>query len=79
MLKYALLIGLVLPNDAFAADYIIQEDGSGKNCPLEQWGNRYCQEVPVEKVTTDCNFGAECHHMQSGQHYTQQTPIITDY
>ncbi|MDB5524672.1 MAG: hypothetical protein JWM58_2435 [Rhizobium sp.] len=82
MLKYALLIGLVLPVSASAADYIQGSDGlrEERGCPSEQNGNHYCIDAPpVEKVTTDCEPGMNCTHMQSGQHYSIQSPVRHDY
>jgi len=73
MFKYALLIGLVLPVSALAADYV-EGERVARNCPMDQSGNRYCRELPVEKFITDCEPGMDCHHMQSGAHYSVQTP-----
>ena len=77
MFKYAVLIGLMLPTYASAADYIQSERTSQKSrCAQEQWGNHYCVVVPpVEKMITDCDPGVNCHHMESGQHYSIQSPI----
>ncbi len=75
MFKYAFLIGLLLPACASAADDI-QANRSGSACPLDQAGNRYCLDVPpVEKLITNCQPGQDCHHMESGQHYSLQRPV----
>jgi hypothetical protein len=77
MFKYALLIGFLLPTCASAADMIQQASrSSGQSCPMDQSGNRYCIDAPpVEKLITDCDPGKDCHHMESGQHYSVQSPI----
>jgi hypothetical protein len=77
MFKYALLISLVLPACASAADYIEHSSNrSHANCPSDQGGNRYCIDTPpVEKRITDCDPGVDCHHMQSGHHYSVQSPV----
>ncbi len=78
MFKYAFLIGLILPVSASAADYIVIERHAPR-CPMDQSGNRYCVVVPpVEKLITDCDPGVNCHHMQSGQHYSVQRPVVVE-
>jgi hypothetical protein len=75
MFKYALLIGLMLPAYASAADYATRYSDQ-PSCRSDQAGNRYCvTTLPVEKLITDCAPGVNCHHMQSGQHYSVQSPI----
>lgn len=74
MFKFAILVGLLLPLSASAADYVVNRHHAPK-CPLDQSGNRYCVvKPPVEKLVTDCDRGVDCHHMQSGQHYSLQSP-----
>jgi hypothetical protein len=75
MFKYALLLGVAMPAFAFAADY--STSTSGRGCRIDQGGNRYCVESPIEKRYTDCTAGVDCHHMQSGQHYSQQSPTLS--
>lgn len=75
MFRYALFIGLMLPACASAADYIVYS-GEKRHCPMDQAGNQYCIDAPpVEKLITDCDPGVDCHHMQSGQHYSLQSPL----
>jgi hypothetical protein len=79
MFKYVLLAGLaVLPFSASAADYIAVERNHAA-CPMDQSGNSYCVVTPpVEKLITDCDPGVDCHHMQSGHHYSVQRPVIVE-
>jgi hypothetical protein len=75
MFKFGFLVALVLPLSASAADYVVSEHRA-VSCPLQQSGSRYCVVVPpVEKLITDCDPGVDCHHMQSGQHYSVQSPV----
>ena len=82
MLKFLLVIVALMPISAMGADYIESEGAvvkhHHKHCPMAQDGTRHCVEGPVERWITDCDFGVECHHMQSGQHYTTQRPVIAD-
>jgi hypothetical protein len=79
--KFAFLIALtmpasVMPATGWAADYIVQQDRHAPNCPSQQSGLVYCvQTPPVEKLITDCDDGLDCHHMESGQHYSLQHPV----
>ena len=79
MFKYALLIGFMLPTYASAADYIEHYGNKNSTCPSDQGGNRYCIDAPpVEKLITDCSPGVDCHHMESGHHYSVQRPVNLD-
>lgn len=79
MFRFALLISLAVPTLASAADYI-EGSRSHLNCPAEPSGNHYCVEAPpVEKLITDCDPGVDCHHMQSGQHYSVQSPVNSSF
>lgn len=52
----------------------------GRKCERMQSGDEYVvQQRPVEKITTDCDPGVDCHHMQSGQHYSQQKPAKLEF
>lgn len=81
MIKYMFAIAAFLPSVALGADYI---EGTSTHmhqriCKSEQSGAVYCiQAPPLEKLTTDCDPGVDCHHMQSGQHYSVQRPVIVD-
>jgi hypothetical protein len=79
--KFAFLIALTMPalfipGLGRAADMIVEEGRHAPNCPSEQSGTLYCVETPpVEKLITDCDAGVDCHHMESGQHYSLQRPV----
>jgi hypothetical protein len=78
MFKYAFLACLILPLSASAADYIVRGHHQ-KDCHYEQWGNKYCVVTPpVEKLITNCDPGVDCHHMESGQHYSVQRPVLVE-
>lgn len=81
MLKYALFIVVALPSMVPAADYIEGRStySERRMCNSEQSGAIYCVvSPPLEKLTTDCDAGVDCHHMESGQHYSLQRPLTVD-
>ena len=81
MLKYALFIVISVPSMAPAADYIEGRSTHTERriCDSDQSGATYCVDAPpLEKLTTDCTAGVDCHHMESGQHYSSQRPLIVD-
>lgn len=81
MLKCVLFIAVALPSTAPAADYINGNSNyvERRICHSEQSGGVYCMDVPpIEKLTTNCDVGVDCHHMESGQHYSLQRPLNTN-
>jgi hypothetical protein len=76
--KYAFLIALALPAVASAADYVVESNDKPR-CPTEQTGQVYCViSPPLEKLVSDCEPGKDCHHMESGQHYSLQKPVVAN-
>jgi hypothetical protein len=71
MSRYLLALGLVFCSHAAGACGL----DDNKYCGREQSGAEYTVDVPLEKFTTDCDAGVDCHHMQSGQHYSVQSPL----
>lgn len=80
MMRLCFTLALLFPSFATAADYVQTErtvviKSHRVNCPLDNAGNRYCVQRPVERFITDCDVGLNCTHMQSGQHYSVQRPV----
>ena len=71
MTKYLLILGILASANGAAACGL-QDDTA---CSREQSGAQYAIEVPTEKFITNCDPGVDCHHMDSGQHYSLQAPI----
>jgi hypothetical protein len=82
MIRLLSIAALILPTCASAADLVSYQTSSqttvvmARNCHIDEIGQKYCVEVPLEKIITDCEPGMNCTHMQSGQHYSQQSPVI---
>jgi hypothetical protein len=74
MLRFALALGLALSAQSAGACGL----DSDSACQREQSGAEYRLDVPTEKFITDCDAGVNCTHMQSGQHYSVQTPLARD-